>query len=118
MTRVLCRLEDIPDGEGRGFELTPAEADGQSGGVRDAFVVRRAAEVFGYVNSCPHTGTPLDWVENQFMTRDKTRIMCATHGAEFEVGDGRCVAGPCVGDVLRRLDVVVRDGNVVLRAPR
>ena len=116
MTRRLCRLADIPDGEGRGLALDPGEADTLAGGNRDIFVVRRGNEAFGYVNVCPHTGTPLDWVEDQFMTLDKRRIMCATHGAEFEIHDGRCVAGPCRGDSLRPLAVVVRNGEILLTA--
>lgn len=114
MMRRLCRLADIPDGAGRGFLLDVAEAEALADGDRDIFVVRRGGEVFGYVNVCPHTGTPLDWVEDQFMTRDKRRIMCATHGAEFEIHDGRCVAGPCRGDSLRPLCLVVRDDEVFL----
>lgn len=114
MTRELCRADDIPDGEGRGFVLEQDEADQLAGGIRDIFVVRRGREFFGYVNSCPHTGTPLDWIEDQFMTRDTGRIMCATHGAEFRIDDGRCVNGPCIGDTLRRLNVVVRDDRVHL----
>lgn len=116
MTRTLCQLADIPDGEGRGFVLDPSEADALAGGDRDIFVVRCGDDAFGYVNICPHTGTPLDWVEDQFMTLDKQRIMCATHGAEFEIRDGSCVAGPCKGDSLRRLDVVVRNGEILLPA--
>lgn len=114
--RRLCRLAEIPDGEGRGFLLDVVEAEELTGGDRDIFVVRRGDEVFGYVNVCPHTGTPLDWVEDQFMTLDKHRIMCATHGAEFEIRNGRCIAGPCLGESLRRLDVVIRDGAVILRS--
>ena len=115
MTRRLCLLMDIPDGEGRGFVLEEAEADRLSRGIRDIFVVRCGQEVYGYANSCPHAGSPLDWVEDQFMTRDKRRIMCATHGAEFEIRDGRCVVGPCQGDSLPRLDVAVCNGEVLLK---
>lgn len=105
MSEVLCRLEDIPDGEGRGFE----QPDGE-----DIFVVRQGAKVFGYVNSCPHAASPLDWVENQFMNLDKSRILCATHGAEFRVEDGHCVLGPCIGDSLESVPVSIREGCVVL----
>lgn len=81
MSRVLCRLEEIPDGEGRGFEA------GGDGGD-DIFVVRHGGRAHGYVNICPHAASPLDWVENRFMTLDKSHILCATHGAEFRIGDG------------------------------
>ncbi|MBE9558143.1 MAG: Rieske (2Fe-2S) protein [Proteobacteria bacterium] len=106
MSRVLCQLEDITDGEGRGFEM--------DGGGDDIFVVRRGERAHGYVNVCPHAASPLDWVENQFMNIDKSHIMCATHGAEFRIEDGFCVQGPCRGKSLAPVAVTVRDGHVVL----
>jgi len=41
-------------------------------------------------------------------------LVCSTHGALFEPGTGYCVAGPCRGASLERLDVRERDGRVVL----
>lgn len=106
MSRVLCQLEDITDGEGRGFEM--------DGGGDDIFVVRRGEQAHGYVNVCPHAASPLDWVENQFMNIDKSHIMCATHGAEFRIEDGFCVQGPCRGKSLAPVAVTVRDGDIVI----
>lgn len=114
MSRKLCRLDDIPDGEGKGFVLDQAEADRLADGVREVFVVRCGGEVYGYVNSCPHTGTPLDWIEDQFMTRDKRHILCATHGAEFEISGGRCVSGPCKGDTLSPVLLTICNDEVHL----
>lgn len=114
MSRALCGLADIPDGEGRSFELDQDAADTFARGVRDIFVIRRGEAVFGYANVCPHAGTPLDWVENQFMTHDKSHILCATHGALFRIEDGHCIIGPCEGDSLQELPVAVRAGKVVL----
>lgn len=108
MSHELCRLEDIPDGEGKGFSIDTAS------GREEIFVVRRGQQAFAYVNSCPHNGTPLDWVEHQFMTLDKQFIMCATHGAQFRIEDGFCVDGPCGGDSLDTLTLEVEDGLVVL----
>jgi nitrite reductase/ring-hydroxylating ferredoxin subunit len=105
VSRVLCRLEDIPDGEGLGFE----RLDGD-----DIFVVRQGNRVYGYVNCCPHAASPLDWVENQFMNLDGSRILCATHGAEFRIDDGYCMLGPCAGQSLESVAVTVADGRVVL----
>ena len=105
MSRTLCLLDDIPDGEGRGFEVVDGD---------DIFVVRRGGQVYGYVNICPHAASPLDWVENQFMSLDKSHILCATHGAEFRIDDGLCVLGPCRGKSLEAVGVAVRDGEVVL----
>ncbi len=113
MSRVLCRLADIPDGEGKGFELTAEEAGRLARGERDILVVRQGGEVLGYVNACPHTGVPLDFVEDQFMTLDKSRILCATHGAEFRVADGYCTLGPCAGQSLSPVPLRL-DGDEVM----
>ena len=104
---VLCALTDIEDGEARGFTL----ADG-----RDIFVVREGGAAYGYVNSCPHQGTPLDWTPDQFISEDTGLILCATHGALFEIADGACVSGPCEGDRLTPVALRVDEsGAVVLR---
>ena len=107
--RVLCRLDDIEDGQAKGFTL------GQGLEAREIFVVREGARAFGYVNSCPHLGTPLDWQGDRFISLDSGLIMCATHGALFEIVDGFCVDGPCVGENLEPAPVVIDgDGRVRL----
>lgn len=106
---ALCRLDDIPDGDAKGFEID------QGGESVDILVVRRGETVYGYVNDCPHLGTPLSWVEDDFMTFDREFILCSTHGAEFRVEDGYCTAGPCLGDKLQPVPVAVADGWVVRR---
>ena len=86
MMRPLCRLDDIPDGESRGFD--PA-----NGGFTGLFAIRRGNTVYAYVNSCPHIGVPLDWTPHRFLTRDRTKILCATPGAEFRIETGECTTG-------------------------
>ena len=112
--RLLCRLEEIEDGEGRGFTIDGAGEGAGGGESLDIFVVRRGLSVFGYVNSCPHVGTPLDWAPDQFISDDGAYIQCATHGALFEIEDGACIAGPCAGDRLRPVAVAV-DGEGQVR---
>ncbi len=108
--RVLCRLDDIEDGQAKGFTLGQGLEAGQGVEAREIFVVREGARVFGYVNSCPHLGTPLDWQVNRFISLNSGHIMCATHGALFEIEGGFCVDGPCVGESLEPAPVVV-DGD-------
>jgi len=103
--RLLCRLEDIPDGGARGFPPAP-------GGFTGLFAIRRGARVVIYVNSCPHLGVPLDWMPDRFLSADGSRIVCATHGAEFAIDDGTCLRGPCIGDRLEQVAVTVSDGAV------
>ena len=78
------------------------------------FVVRRGDEVFGYLNVCPHTGAPLNWMARKFLDPSRTLIQCATHGARFRIEDGVCISGPCNGKSLTAVPVRIEDGNVVI----
>jgi len=102
---ALCRLDDIADPGSRGFRV----------GERDAlFVIRRGDTVFGYVNICPHAGTPLDWKDGVFLTVEKDLIQCATHGAQFDIASGACIAGPCPGQSLAPVALRIENGMVML----
>lgn len=105
--RQLCRVDEVPDGGTRGFGPAP-------GGFTGLFALRRGERVQVWVNSCPHLGTPLDWAPDRFLPRDGTRIVCATHGAEFGLDDGLCLRGPCKGDRLEAVPVVIEDGAVLV----
>lgn len=106
-TRILCRLEDIPDPGSRGF-------DGHAPGHVGLFAVRKGQVVRVYVNSCPHIGIPLELVEHRFLDRKAEMIVCFTHGARFRIEDGLCVSGPCTGDELEMIQAVVDAENQVL----
>ena len=80
----------------------------------EGLVVQRDAQVFAYVNSCPHTGAPLDWLPDQFLDSEGAFIQCAVHGALFEIDSGRCVHGPCIERYLEPLTVHLEDGTVYL----
>lgn len=109
--RTLCALDDIADGQGKGFTFGEGAARG------DIFVLRAGPRVYGYLNACPHQGTPLDWVPDRFVSRATGLVLCATHGAQFRIEDGYCVAGPCAGRSLRSVPVRVdAAGRVVLEA--
>ena len=103
--RALCRLDALADGEAKGFE-------GPAGSFTGIFAVRQGETAVAYVNACPHIGTPLDWVPDRFLSRDGTRIICATHGAEFRINDGFCTRGPCVGASLEPLLITINEGTL------
>ena len=112
--RVLCKLDDIEDGQAKGFTLVE-EPGGAGPGAREIFVVREDDRVFGYVNSCPHQGTPLNWQDDRFISDDSGLILCASHGALFEIEDGACVSGPCAGQALKAVALALDvEGRVVL----
>jgi nitrite reductase/ring-hydroxylating ferredoxin subunit len=105
--RALCRLQDLADGTGKGFP--PA-----AGGFAGLFAVRQADAVHVYVNSCPHLGISLDWTPDRFLSPDGSRIVCATHGAEFRIADGVFLRGPCLGDRLEPVMIQINDGTLLV----
>lgn len=109
----LCRLEDIPDPGARGFDPTGAGRD-------EFFVVRRGAELRAYRNDCPHwPGTPMAWRRDGYLSADGGHIVCYAHGARFDIGDGKCLQGPCVGRSLKAIAITTRaDGTVLIASKK
>jgi nitrite reductase/ring-hydroxylating ferredoxin subunit len=105
--RPLCRLDDIPDG-GKGFWF------GQDTARFGLFLIRQGDDVYGYENSCPHNGSPLDWLPDRFLDRGGRHILCATHGALFRIEDGFCLSGPCAGSRLRKMAIARRGAALYL----
>ena len=105
---LICALDRLSDPGSYGFSVECA------GERIDGFVVRRDGECFAYRNSCPHTGSPLDWVEHQFLDLDGQLIQCAVHDARFLIDTGECILGPCPGAYLEALRIRVEDENVYL----
>ncbi|MBS0394257.1 MAG: Rieske 2Fe-2S domain-containing protein [Proteobacteria bacterium] len=108
LARVLCALGELDDPGSRAFRV------GGGDWPLSGLVVRRGAEVHAYVNRCPHAGHPLNLRPHDFLTVDRSLILCCSHGALFEIATGRCVAGPCAGAALARVPVVVTRGYVLL----
>jgi nitrite reductase/ring-hydroxylating ferredoxin subunit len=105
------RLDDIEDPGCR--EFTIGDGDWPFRG----FVVRQGNEVHAYQNFCVHVGHPLNWKPDSFLTKNRDAIICASHGAVYEIGSGRCMGGPCKGRSLRKVEADVRDGVVYVRGP-
>ncbi len=103
----LARLADLPDGGLAGIEA------GLPGEAAQALILHReGARVSAWLNVCPHAGRRLDWAPGQFLRDREGRLVCAVHGARFDLAGGACVAGPCRGQSLCAVAVEVRDGAV------
>ena len=108
---VLCHRSELADPGSLGFDL---EDEGQD----QFFVVRVGESIHAWRNSCPHvTGSPMAWRRHAYLDSSRNWIQCHAHGALFDPMTGACVAGPCVGQALVRVDVQVdAEGAVRLAA--
>lgn len=104
---VLARLSDLPEGEPVAVEAT---LDGEA---ETLILFRDGDAVRAWRNICPHAGRPLDWSPGKFLRSKDGLLVCAVHGASFELGQGACVAGPCRGQSLGAVPVTVVDGQVL-----
>ena len=108
----LCALADIKDPGAKGFVFRDGDY------LFAGFVLRHGDRVTGWVDRCPHTGTPLAFLPDRYLTREGDLVLCATHGALFRPDDGLCVAGPCEGRRLWAWAVAVTDEGDVVTASR
>ncbi len=107
--RLICPSLALEEG-GRGARFRVNSLEGAERG----FVVRYDGEARAFVNQCPHAFTELDWQPGLFFDEAGLYLMCSTHGALFDPANGLCIAGPCRGASLARLEVRERDGEVLL----
>ena len=93
---TLGRAEDISDNEARGFAAPAGRL----------FVVRRGGALHAWWDACPHYGdTPMAWRAGEYLNAARNRIVCASHGAEFDIETGICTRGAALGQCLRRAPV-------------
>lgn len=100
-------MEGIDEPGAKGFRFREGDA------LFAGFVVRKDGALYGYVDVCPHAGWPLAILDN-YLTRQKDRLLCAGHGALFRIADGVSTSGPCAGQALEAWPVEVRDGVIVV----
>lgn len=107
----LARLDALAPGS---LHEVEAMVDGDA----ESLILHRddAGAVRAWLNMCPHAGRRLDWAPGQFLRSKDGLLVCAVHGASFELQRGECVAGPCRGEALREVTVHCADGDVRLGA--
>lgn len=108
---VVCRLDELSDPGCKEFRI------GEGDWPFKGFVVRKGDSVYAYQNFCLHAGHPLNWKPDEFLTSDERQIICASHGAVYEIENGECVAGPCPGLKLRPVALQLKNGEIVVRGP-
>ena len=104
----VCGLEKLRDSRCLGWEIK------LNGSQIQCFLVYHSNYIYSYLNQCPHTGVNLDWQPHQFLDTNNELIQCTTHGALFNIKDGSCIRGPCVGSKLQAVENVIINNNIYL----
>lgn len=86
----------LPATTPEGVSETAREVAGES---LSLILRRRGDDIRAWLNVCPHAGRRLDWAPGRFLL-DKGHLVCAAHGASFELEHGLCISGPCRGQSL------------------
>lgn len=102
---VLCHIDDLKEGETKGFLENEAGQD-------VLFVVKHNGELHGWRNACPHVdGAPMAWRKDAYMDGKKQFVACHAHGALFEPDTGLCIQGPCLGKKLEKIQVRINQAG-------
>ncbi len=107
--KLICELEQIPDGECLELCFGPAED------TLSLLVHRSGSTARAYVNRCPHFSLPLNARPGEFLVLDGRRILCPHHSAVFSLEDGRGVDTRSAAMCLDNVPIEVRDGAVFMR---
>ncbi len=123
-SQVICDRADLVESVGggkavrfmmqRGTQNSKNSQNSQNSQKLPCFVVAFGGEIYAYVNKCPHRYTELDWLPGEVFDDEGLYLICATHGAVFEVNSGLCTDGPCKGLSLDRVQVREVDKHVIL----
>jgi nitrite reductase/ring-hydroxylating ferredoxin subunit len=97
---------DVPEGGARGYDPS---GEGQD----TLFAVRHHGVLHLWRDRCPHAGTPMAWRRHAYLNAAGDRIVCAAHGAQFELDTGLCVIGPCQGKRLQPVPFTIDGGKIV-----
>jgi len=106
---IMGHLCDIEEGSAKEFTYR-AGPD-----LRAIFIYRKGEEVFSYENSCPHAYLPLNMKAGLFTEKSGKYFMCHNHGALFDIKTGKCLAGPCNGQSLTKIDIELKNGTIFAR---
>jgi len=107
MSQLLCKITDVGEG---GKEVCVQSA---SGPVYIMLFPYQGA-IRAFVNECPHLRMPLNWAPDTFMLRGQSLLICAHHGAQFDLGSGKCIGGACRGTDLKRVRISINGDSIWL----
>lgn len=77
----------------------------------EIILVRDGAQVYAYRNSCPHVGVGLDYGDGNCLLEPGV-LICSLHGALFTANSGLCTDGPCRGDHLTPVPILIHPQGI------
>ena len=107
----ICRVSDLVNNRAVGFVLVSLDENDVKVPWQ-IIVIRKGKFVYGYVNRCPHQGIRLDFEANQFLDSSQSHLICGKHGAQFDISTGNCFDGPCKGEHLEPINLIIDDGDL------
>jgi nitrite reductase/ring-hydroxylating ferredoxin subunit len=103
---LICKTQEIPANQVRGF----ASPKG------NILLTAQDGWFLAYQDLCPHLQLSLGRVAQLEIELAHGYLVCAQHGALFDLRDGSCVWGPCAGSALIRVAIEVHsDGGIYLK---
>lgn len=109
-----ARAEDSVDDAANPLPLASNTSASVTIDGRDLILADRNGTVYAYENACPHTGETLDPMGGSVSEAGGALLRCQRHAAQFDVANGECVGGPCIGERLASVAVTVVDGAIYL----
>ncbi len=101
--------KSLEEGKAKGFQVKIR------GKIHYGLVVRKQEKFYAYRNECRHLSITLDLNDEQFFNAEGTHLQCQMHGATYEIENGECIAGPCVGSRLERLEIQIEENRLVVQ---
>ncbi len=103
---LLARVDEIAN---PGALVVKVDANDIWGTV---LLTRRGGAIAAFHNRCPHAGYPLQHADGAVRVQEGRFIVCGAHGASYLLKTGACAGGPCNGEALTRIAIVVRRGEI------
>lgn len=105
---LLAKLADVPDAFAVALDFAHEDK-------RYSLILARQGDaVFAYENRCAHAAYPLDRGDNTVMVQEGRYLVCAMHGASFELAGGACAGGPCNGRGLTPIAIRVEADTILM----
>jgi nitrite reductase/ring-hydroxylating ferredoxin subunit len=114
---AICHVNDVAKRRAVGFVL--ARLDDENKTIPFPIVAARlGGKYFAYVNRCPHQSSRLDFEPKQFLDSSQRFLLCGKHGAQFDIQTGLCIDGPCKGERLEPVQLIVDEEELCILGVR